>query len=155
HVHRRTALTSRAIILGYAALSAKQIEKGIARLSDAIDDAIDDPATDMMALFSDQFARLPSTAPSRPHLAPRYRQQPALRQLPPRRAFSGKPIARQGISPMAVLKHIYRYPIKGLSAQPLSRVELQAKKPFPHDRIFALVRPGAPFDTVNPKWGKK
>ena len=35
---------------------AKQIEKGIARLSDAIDDAIDDPATDMTALFSDQFA---------------------------------------------------------------------------------------------------
>ena len=56
---------------------------------------------------------------------------------------------------MSVLKHIYRYPIKGLSAQPLSRVELQAKKPFPHDRIFALVRPGAPFDTDNPKWGKK
>ena len=57
---------------------------------------------------------------------------------------------------MSVLKHLlYRYPIKGLSAQPLSRVELQAKKPFPHDRIFALVRPGAPFDTDNPKWGKK
>jgi len=56
---------------------------------------------------------------------------------------------------MSVLKQIYRYPIKGLSAQPLARVELQAKKPFPHDRIFALVRPGAPFDTDNPKWGKK
>ena len=59
HFRRQTALTSRAIILGYAALSQKQIEKGIARLSDAIDDAIDDPATDMTALFSDQFARAP------------------------------------------------------------------------------------------------
>ena len=56
HFLRRTALTGRAVILGYAALSPKQIEKGIARLSDAIDDAIDDPATDMTALFSDQFA---------------------------------------------------------------------------------------------------
>jgi len=56
---------------------------------------------------------------------------------------------------MPVLKNIYRYPIKGLSAQPLARVELQAKKPFPHDRVFALVRPGAPFDTAEPKWGKK
>ena len=56
---------------------------------------------------------------------------------------------------MPVLTQIYRYPIKGFSAQALSRAELEAKKPFPHDRIFALVRPGAPFDTENPKWGKK
>ena len=77
---RRTAFTTRSIILGYAALSPKQIEKGIARLSDAIDDAIDDPATDMAAFFSDQSARSSFVAPlSRQQLAPRYRQQPALR----------------------------------------------------------------------------
>ena len=56
---------------------------------------------------------------------------------------------------MPVLKNIYRYPIKGLSAQPLVRTDLQARQPFPHDRIFALVRPGAPFDTIRPTWGKK
>jgi len=56
---------------------------------------------------------------------------------------------------MPVLNNIYRYPIKGLSAQPLTRVDLEAKKPFPHDRVFAMVRPGAPFDTSDPKWGKK
>lgn len=56
---------------------------------------------------------------------------------------------------MPVLKNIYRYPIKGLSAQPLVRVELEARKPFPHDRVFALVRPGAPFDINDPRWGKK
>ena len=56
---------------------------------------------------------------------------------------------------MPVLKNIYRYPIKGLSAQPLTRVALQAKQPFPHDRVYALVRPGAPFDTIRPQWGKK
>ena len=31
---------------------------------------------------------------------------------------------------MAALKNIYRYPVKGLSAQPLTRVELEAGKPF-------------------------
>src|SRR6266852_3466799 len=155
HFQRRTALTSRAVILGYAALSPKQIEKGIARLSDTIDDAIDDPATDMTALFSNQFALPQAMLPAKRHLAPRLRQQPALRNLSPHRASLGKMIARQGGAPMPVLKNIYRYPIKGLSAQPLARVELQAKKPFPHDRVFALVRPGAPFDTSHPAWGKK
>jgi GntR family transcriptional regulator / MocR family aminotransferase len=155
HIERQTALTSRAVILGYAALSPKQIEKGIARLSDAIDDAIDDPATDMTALFSDQFAMSQAFSPAKSHLVLRLRQQPALRNPPSRRAFSGKIIARQGGAPMPVLKNIYRYPIKGLSAQPLLRVELEAKKPFPHDRVFALVRPGAPFDVSHPKWGKK
>lgn len=56
---------------------------------------------------------------------------------------------------MPVLKNIYRYPIKGLSPQPLARVELEARQPVPHDRTFALVRPGAPFDTSDPRWGKK
>ena len=154
HFRRQTALTSRAIILGYAALSQKQIEKGIARLSDAIDDAIDDPATDMTALFSDQFAAAPAAPPAKRNLAPRLRQQPALRGPSPHRASSGQIIARGG-APMPVLKNIYRYPIKGLSAQPLVRTDLQAREPFPHDRIFALVRPGAPFDTIRPTWGKK
>ena len=52
-------------MLGYAALSRKQIEKGIARLSDAIDDAIDDPATDMTAYFSQQSMLLPRCHPAR------------------------------------------------------------------------------------------
>lgn len=157
HFQRKTALANRAIILGYASSSLKQIEKGIARLSDAIDDAIDDPATDMTAYFSHQTA----AASSRPvrqlsprKLAPRLRQQPALRGKPPHRALS-LTIARQGGAPMPVLKNIYRYPIKGLSAQPLMRVEIEAGKPFPHDRVFALVRPGAPFDVSEPRWGKK
>jgi GntR family transcriptional regulator / MocR family aminotransferase len=155
HLRRQNALTSRAIILGYAALSLKQIEKGIARLSDAVDDAIDDPATDMTALFSDQFAMPQAISSAKRNLAPRLQQQPALRNLSPNRAFSGQIIARPGGAPMPVLRNIYRYPIKGLSAQPLTRIDIEAKKPFPHDRIFALVRPGAPFDTSQPKWGKK
>jgi GntR family transcriptional regulator / MocR family aminotransferase len=152
---RRTAFTTRSIILGYAALSPKQIEKGIARLSDAIDDAIDDPATDMAAFFSDQSARLPVAPLSRQQLAPRYRQQPVLRSRSAPRASSAGSFTRQGSAPMPVLKSIYRYPIKGLSAQPLTRVDIEAKKPFPLDRIFALVRPGAPYDIGHPRWGKK
>jgi len=160
HFHRPTALTGRSIVLGYAALSRKQIEKGIARLSDAIDDAIDDPATDMTAYFSQQSSvakALPRPARhlSPRSLAPRLRQQPALRRPSPHRALLAPMIARQGGAPMPVLKNIYRYPIKGLSAQPLARVVLEAKRPLPHDRIFALVRPGAPFDTSEPRWGKK
>jgi len=42
-----------------------------------------------------------------------------------------------------------------LSAQPLASVELQAKKPFPHDRVYALVRPGAPFDTSDPDGARR
>jgi GntR family transcriptional regulator / MocR family aminotransferase len=152
---RRTTFTARSIILGYAALSPKQIEKGIARLSDAIDDAIDDPATDMAAFFSDQPARPPVAPLSRQQLAPRYRQQPALRSRSAPRASSAGSFTRQGSAPMPVLKSIYRYPIKGLSAQPLTRVDIEAKKPFPLDRIFALVRPAAPYDIGQPRWGKK
>lgn len=160
HFQRQSPLAGRALILGYAALSQKQIEKGIARLSDTIDDAIDDPATDMTAYFSHQSALLPAPSRSTGHpaprmLAPRLRQQPALRVRPVHRATLPRIIARQGGAPMPVLKNIYRYPIKGLSAQPVARVELEAKKPFPHDRIFALIRPGAPFDATDPRWGKK
>lgn len=56
---------------------------------------------------------------------------------------------------MIAVSKIYRYPIKGLSAQPLSAVSLEADKPLPQDRIFALARPGAPIDRDEPKWAKK
>ena len=51
YVARASTLTQRGLILGYAAASRKQIEQGIARLSDAIDDAIDDPSADVNSLF--------------------------------------------------------------------------------------------------------
>jgi GntR family transcriptional regulator/MocR family aminotransferase len=56
---------------------------------------------------------------------------------------------------MPVVTSIYRYPIKGLSAQPVSRVSLAAGRPFPYDRIFALARPNTPIDPRAPKWAKK
>ena len=56
---------------------------------------------------------------------------------------------------MITVSRIYRYPIKGLSGQPLSHVALEAGKPVPADRIFALARPGSPIDMADPKWAKK
>ncbi|MES1178081.1 MAG: rubredoxin [Myxococcales bacterium] len=56
---------------------------------------------------------------------------------------------------MGILRAIYRYPIKGLSPQALPGVRLEAGKPFPFDRVFALVRPGVPIDAQAPRWAKK
>jgi len=56
---------------------------------------------------------------------------------------------------MPVLRGIYRYPIKGLSPQPLPGVELEAEKPLSCDRAFAFARPGSPIDPEAPSWGKK
>jgi GntR family transcriptional regulator / MocR family aminotransferase len=56
---------------------------------------------------------------------------------------------------MISVSKIYRYPIKGLSAQPLSRVALETDKPFPKDRIFALVRPGLRSTATIPNGPKK
>ncbi|MEY2934135.1 MAG: hypothetical protein RL033_4884 [Pseudomonadota bacterium] len=53
------------------------------------------------------------------------------------------------------VRGIYRYPIKGLSPQPVHAIELEAGKPFPFDRVFALVRPGLPMDPDAPRWAKK
>jgi uncharacterized protein len=45
---------------------------------------------------------------------------------------------------------IYRYPIKGLSAEPLHAVEVAVGEGLPPDRNFALARPDAPFDPSDP-----
>ena len=47
---------------------------------------------------------------------------------------------------------IYRYPIKGLSAEPLARVALSTGRCLPHDRRFALARAGTVIDTEHPEW---
>ena len=53
---------------------------------------------------------------------------------------------------MAKIARIYRYPIKGLSAEPVHAVELAAGEGLPLDRKFALARPDAPFDPERPAW---
>lgn len=47
---------------------------------------------------------------------------------------------------------LHRYPVKGLSAQPLDAVELRAGRTIPHDRRFAIAHGTAPIDAAAPKW---
>ncbi len=47
---------------------------------------------------------------------------------------------------------IFRFPVKGLSAEALDRVELTIGEGLPGDRRFALALAGAGFDPANPEW---
>jgi hypothetical protein len=51
----------------------------------------------------------------------------------------------------AIIAQIYRYPVKGLSAEPLARVALTPGRPLPHDRRFALAHGATRFDGA-PHW---
>ncbi|HTT79279.1 MAG TPA: rubredoxin, partial [Stellaceae bacterium] len=146
-----TRLTRRGLVLGYAALTLRQIEQGVARLSDAVDDALDRRHEFVEELLAPPPPRpLPSARP-----APRFRHHPALRTKALPLASSRRYLAKEGRGSMRVLRGLYRYPIKGLSPQSVPGVELAAGEPFPHDRIFAFARPGSPIDPDAPRWGKK
>ena len=47
---------------------------------------------------------------------------------------------------MRTIKHLYRYPVKGLSGEKLSSVELEQGRGFPGDRVFAITNGSATFD---------
>jgi GntR family transcriptional regulator/MocR family aminotransferase len=47
---------------------------------------------------------------------------------------------------------LYRYPVKGLSPEPLDRVQVVAGQGFPLDRKYALLRTEVPFDPAAPAW---
>ncbi|MGF1607890.1 MAG: MOSC domain-containing protein [Kiloniellales bacterium] len=47
---------------------------------------------------------------------------------------------------------ICRYPVKGLSAESLERVELTPGETLPHDRRFAIAHGSTQFDPTAPKW---
>lgn len=50
---------------------------------------------------------------------------------------------------------IHRYPVKGLSFQPLVRVEVKAGQMLPQDRVYALALGSTQFDPVHPEWMPK
>src|SRR5690349_22074317 len=50
---------------------------------------------------------------------------------------------------------IYRYPVKGLSPEPLGRVALTPGKCLPQDRRFAIALPSTRFDPARPEWLSK
>jgi GntR family transcriptional regulator/MocR family aminotransferase len=144
-------LTKRGLLLGHGGLTPKQINQGIARLSDVIDDALDSKPDSVGQLL----VQPPERLARRPVAALRLRRAPALRAAPPLPPPAPDPVSFSGPGETPVVRGIYRYPVKGLSAQSLPGVELEAGKPFPFDRVMALARPGVPIDHSDPKWAKK
>jgi uncharacterized protein YcbX len=52
----------------------------------------------------------------------------------------------------AQIASIYRYPVKGLSPEPLSRVALGVGQTLPADRRYAIENGPSGFDPADPKW---
>ncbi len=50
------------------------------------------------------------------------------------------------------IEYLYRYPVKGLSAEALDAAEVAAGGAIPWDRAFALAQGDAPFDPEQPAW---
>ena len=56
------------------------------------------------------------------------------------------------MSEAATIAAIYRYPVKGLSAEKLARVALAPGECLPQDRRFAIALPATSFDPERPEW---
>jgi len=59
------------------------------------------------------------------------------------------------VNAMPRLVAIHRYPVKGLSAESLERIEITAGEGLPHDRVFALAHGSTRFDADAPEWLEK
>jgi uncharacterized protein YcbX len=57
--------------------------------------------------------------------------------------------------PPAQIAGIYRYPVKGLSPEPLPSVALAAGQTLPADRRYAIENGPSGFDPADPKWMSK
>ena len=55
----------------------------------------------------------------------------------------------------ATVTQLYRYPVKGLSAEPLDRVPLAIGRCLPQDRRFAIALGSTQFDPAHPQWAPK
>ncbi|HEX3535929.1 MAG TPA: MOSC N-terminal beta barrel domain-containing protein, partial [Stellaceae bacterium] len=55
----------------------------------------------------------------------------------------------------ATIAALYRYPVKGLSPEPLQRVALTPGRCLPQDRRFAIALPTTEFDAARPQWLSK
>lgn len=53
------------------------------------------------------------------------------------------------------IEYLYRYPVKGLTAEALDAAEVEAGGAIPWDRAFALAQGDAPFDPAHPEWLQK
>lgn len=55
-------------------------------------------------------------------------------------------------NPAARIAALYRYPVKGLSPEPLQNVRLQPGETFPFDRAYAIENGGGRFDPAAPRY---
>jgi uncharacterized protein YcbX len=53
-------------------------------------------------------------------------------------------------SPGVKIQSIYRYPVKGLSPEPLPRTALSVRQTIPCDRMYAIENGSSGFDTMQP-----
>lgn len=53
------------------------------------------------------------------------------------------------------VEYLYRYPVKGLSAEALESAEVEEGKAIPWDRAFALAQGDSGFDPAQPAWRPK
>jgi uncharacterized protein YcbX len=58
-------------------------------------------------------------------------------------------------SPPAEIAGLYRYPVKGLTPEPLSKVALQVGRTLPADRRYAIENGPSGFDPAAPSWMPK
>jgi GntR family transcriptional regulator/MocR family aminotransferase len=149
----------RGLMLGYPSLSVSQIAAGIARLSDAVDDALDRHHIAPGELLAHRSLPVPAhESPRTRKPALRNRQQPALPAGPVMRQSSrpeGKHGPKMESRQLPFVTALYQYPVKGLSPQPLRSVMVETGGPFPFDRVFALARPGTAVTPEAPNWAKK
>lgn len=50
------------------------------------------------------------------------------------------------------IEYLYRFPVKGLTAEAMEMAEVEKGGAIPWDRAFALAQGDAGFDPANPKW---
>jgi uncharacterized protein YcbX len=50
------------------------------------------------------------------------------------------------------IEYLYRYPVKGLTAEALDQAEVESGSAIPWDRAFALAQGDSGFDPANPVW---
>src|ERR1700728_2526759 len=53
------------------------------------------------------------------------------------------------------IEYLYRYPVKGLTAEALEWADVDAGGAIPWDRAFALAQGDAEFDPASPQWRQK
>ena len=51
----------------------------------------------------------------------------------------------------AIIKKIYRYPVKGMTGQSLTKISVPTGEAIPWDRAFAIENGDSGFDVINPK----